>query len=379
MTTHQENNTFIKILIVLVIASLSLLAIVYVFNKAQTSGGDRNLSTPNKIEETAKEFNDMGKIVVNNDMEKTERCGLFYRCELKVFTEGNWKSGEKTDIKYTNEEKEIEINIPNYQSCSNEEYIIPPYTAGSNEEDELDTYYITYPYLSNIYPYDMTTDTYTFIKINERENHSIDDYMNDFTLIKDDTDPNSLIKMKYNDEDIISYQSVGMLAYDCFLLLNDNYQYSVCQLTDYQEPREIDTSMLDNIKINSQNKIKDLLITTNDITDLSSLSLTGENFYLDGNILHVQVAYAGGCKEHDFELYWDGTFEETRIPRVNLNLVHDTTDTCEAYIIKDLQFDLSEMFQQYKNNYDDSSKGLSIKIQSIKDSLEIFYEKKLQN
>src|SRR6056297_2935141 len=107
MTTHQENNTFIKILIVLVIASLSLLAIVYVFNKAQTSGGDRNLSTPNKIEETAKEFNDMGKIVVNNDMEKTERCGLFYRCELKVFTEGNWKSGEKTDIKYTNEEKEI--------------------------------------------------------------------------------------------------------------------------------------------------------------------------------------------------------------------------------------------------------------------------------
>ena len=245
MSKKKNDNTFTKILIVLVIASLALLAMVYVLQITRNNNND-GLTNPIVNKKSIKKFDAMKKMIVSGDMEITDRCGLF-GCELKVFTEGNWQLAKKTDAKYLNNEKGIEINIHDYESCSNEEYIIPPYSDGYHVDNE--TFYITYPYLSNVYPCESSAyPDFTFVKIHKKNSNDIDDYMNDFILIEDDNDPDSSIKIKYNDEYIISYQSWGMLEFDCFLILGNEYQYNICKLSN-NGPREIDTSILEDIKI----------------------------------------------------------------------------------------------------------------------------------
>lgn len=57
--------------------------------------------------------------------------------------------------------------------------------------------------------------------------------------------------------------------------------------------------------------------------------------------LFVSVKYGGGCKAHDFRLLYSQSAESDTL---NFHLLHLTTDDrCKAYVINDLQFDLSEI------------------------------------
>ncbi|MEH0157364.1 hypothetical protein V6R21_24845 [Limibacter armeniacum] len=69
------------------------------------------------------------------------------------------------------------------------------------------------------------------------------------------------------------------------------------------------------------------------------------NAFVWEKMLEVQVRFGGGCKEHDFELLWDGTQKESFPPIIPLVITHDNNgDPCKAIVIQNLQFDLTDVF-----------------------------------
>lgn len=57
--------------------------------------------------------------------------------------------------------------------------------------------------------------------------------------------------------------------------------------------------------------------------------------------LRIDVSYSGGCKRHNFELYWDGSYQESFPQQVQMKLVHEGNgDPCERLIQETLIFDL---------------------------------------
>jgi hypothetical protein len=64
---------------------------------------------------------------------------------------------------------------------------------------------------------------------------------------------------------------------------------------------------------------------------------------LEGNILTVVVSYSGGCKEHDFKLYFDGNYKKSLPPKADFILTHDNQgDACRSIIEKNIKFDISK-------------------------------------
>lgn len=63
-----------------------------------------------------------------------------------------------------------------------------------------------------------------------------------------------------------------------------------------------------------------------------------------GDTLELTVNYGGGCKAHEFALYWDGSFLESAPPQVRLTLSHNANgDLCEALPSETLRFDLRSL------------------------------------
>jgi hypothetical protein len=73
-------------------------------------------------------------------------------------------------------------------------------------------------------------------------------------------------------------------------------------------------------------------------------SLALQSACLDGNELVIEVAHSGGCAQHTYDLLWDGRIIETFPVSIDLLLRHDSHgDTCEAYLMRTLRFDVSEL------------------------------------
>ena len=67
--------------------------------------------------------------------------------------------------------------------------------------------------------------------------------------------------------------------------------------------------------------------------------------YIDGDCLHIKLSYSGGCREHTVDLARIlpecGT---PPLPPPTFEIRHNSNgDACEAYITKDLRFDLSPL------------------------------------
>ncbi|WP_422358498.1 hypothetical protein [Reichenbachiella sp.] len=63
----------------------------------------------------------------------------------------------------------------------------------------------------------------------------------------------------------------------------------------------------------------------------------------DSTMLMIDVAYSGGCEEHDFELIWPEVITMIYPPRYTVILNHESNnDACEAYLSSTLYFDLSQ-------------------------------------
>lgn len=68
------------------------------------------------------------------------------------------------------------------------------------------------------------------------------------------------------------------------------------------------------------------------------------------NLLYIEVAYSGGCQEHDFELITDGQWP-SEASTVNFYLQHeDYDDLCDAWLTETLVFDIGSL--PYAQNLD---------------------------
>ena len=69
-----------------------------------------------------------------------------------------------------------------------------------------------------------------------------------------------------------------------------------------------------------------------------------------GDVLIVEVRYGGGCAEHSFMLLDTGVATRSIPPHHRLRLVHDgRSDACEAYLTRELFFDISPLRKLYSS------------------------------
>ena len=69
-----------------------------------------------------------------------------------------------------------------------------------------------------------------------------------------------------------------------------------------------------------------------------------ESVRAEGTIVTAVVRYGGGCEEHQFSVYWDGTATKSIPPQIVVNVYHDDRgDTCEAYPTDTVSFDAQEL------------------------------------
>lgn len=72
-----------------------------------------------------------------------------------------------------------------------------------------------------------------------------------------------------------------------------------------------------------------------------------------GDLIEVNLSYSGGCKQHEFEIIWDGIVYTDDPCHMNLLLIHNSNnDNCEALITETISINLKELVGD--NVYKDS-------------------------
>lgn len=115
------------------------------------------------------------------------------------------------------------------------------------------------------------------------------------------------------------------------LLLGFN-SCKLCKKKDTVENKETKTEIVSEIIV-QKGFVKP---ETSDMFDMVKTSI-------EGNILTVEVSYGGGCNEHEFKLYFDGSYMKSLPPKANFILTHDNKgDACRSIVEKTLKFDISK-------------------------------------
>ena len=111
-------------------------------------------------------------------------------------------------------------------------------------------------------------------------------------------------------------------------------------------------SMPDEIT-NSQNGEQPVKITA-EIGDMEteSAAIDITDARIIGNTLYLDVAYSGGCKEHDFKLIGSPMIAKSLPPIRSIKLIHiNNDDNCRAYLMRKIEVDLRELaYQQEKGS-----------------------------
>lgn len=78
-----------------------------------------------------------------------------------------------------------------------------------------------------------------------------------------------------------------------------------------------------------------------------------ESAAVDGDVLAIEVSYAGGCRNHEFVLLAARSFEVlSGSVRLEIALNHNANeDPCEAYLTEQLRFDLDPVKRLYRQTY----------------------------
>ena len=78
-------------------------------------------------------------------------------------------------------------------------------------------------------------------------------------------------------------------------------------------------------------------------------------FLMDAGIagprLELRIGFSGCGPRHEFSLWMSGSFEESRPPRANLTLVHETMEACAAAFVDSLRFDLMPLYARYGRQF----------------------------
>lgn len=71
-----------------------------------------------------------------------------------------------------------------------------------------------------------------------------------------------------------------------------------------------------------------------------------KRWVIDGDRLTVDVQYGGGCRDHSWNMYFNGAILKSMPPQAILHLRHTVTDgpdPCRGMPMETLQFDLSSL------------------------------------
>lgn len=84
------------------------------------------------------------------------------------------------------------------------------------------------------------------------------------------------------------------------------------------------------------------LIIEKELKEEKESSFELSNMNIDGDILSLTVSYGGGCKEHEFNLYFSGNYKKSLPPKAEFKLVHKyIEDPCRSIVEKTLKFNIS--------------------------------------
>lgn len=71
---------------------------------------------------------------------------------------------------------------------------------------------------------------------------------------------------------------------------------------------------------------------------------------IDGNIMTINVSFSGGCEDHKFNLVGSAAVMKSLPAKRPVALIHGSNeDNCEAYLSKNIQFDISELAISQQN------------------------------
>ena len=126
-----------------------------------------------------------------------------------------------------------------------------------------------------------------------------------------------------------------MRIFTILFIISLLFGFNSCKLCKKKEPLENNETKEENISeiIVQKGYTKP---ENSAVTDILKTSI-------EGNILTIEVSYSGGCNEHEFQLYFDGTYMKSLPPKVNFILTHDDKgDVCRSMVEKKLNFDISK-------------------------------------
>ncbi|MDE0449201.1 MAG: hypothetical protein OXH96_21240 [Spirochaetaceae bacterium] len=74
---------------------------------------------------------------------------------------------------------------------------------------------------------------------------------------------------------------------------------------------------------------------------------------VDGDVLAIEVSYAGGCRNHEFLLRASRSFQVVSgSVRLEIALIHNANeDPCEAFLTEQFRFDLDPVKRLYRQTY----------------------------
>ncbi|MEZ4414341.1 MAG: hypothetical protein R3E10_01160 [Gemmatimonadota bacterium] len=84
---------------------------------------------------------------------------------------------------------------------------------------------------------------------------------------------------------------------------------------------------------------------------------------LEGDVLHLDIEYGGGCAEHRFQLVAAGSFQESDPVQMQAFLAHDDgDDPCDALLTSSLRFSLEPIAVAFRSAYRASSGRVLLRI-----------------
>ncbi|MCI5054466.1 MAG: hypothetical protein MRY83_00010 [Flavobacteriales bacterium] len=97
-------------------------------------------------------------------------------------------------------------------------------------------------------------------------------------------------------------------------------------------------------------EVQSVILDDSEIAYKTGDAYTIDTAYIVRGILLVKCSYSGGCKEHEFNLYTDGSLMKSLPPQLKLNLNHNANeDPCESWVTTALRFDLSKAHAEGHN------------------------------
>lgn len=106
-------------------------------------------------------------------------------------------------------------------------------------------------------------------------------------------------------------------------------------LVNFEAPVDAETATIVPLQIGEPTDLGDALASMANATLIDGVV---------GPTVTVDVTYSGGCKEHDFEAWWDGSYDKSLPPRANIVLVHKANgDNCRALLNELVQIGVDDI------------------------------------